>query len=84
MMDENLKTQVELEVRRLLDNEELKLSREMSGQVDKHRAFLQTQFNRMTWGIGIILLIKISKPRPLAVRLEKALPIRRDKIKASS
>jgi hypothetical protein len=30
------------------------------------------------------LLIKISKPRPLAVRLEKALPIRRDKIKASS
>jgi len=42
------------------------------------------KFRECVIAIPTVDLIQISKPRPMAVRLEKALPIRRYKIKASS
>jgi len=59
---------------------------------DGFELFLQDKFDLVITdcqmlgidGLHLTDLNKISKPRPLAVRLEKALPIQRDKIKASS
>ena len=48
-MDEKLKNDVELEVRRVLSEE-----------MQQHRDFLQTQFKNITWGVGVVFIVAVS------------------------
>lgn len=55
-MDKDIKNAIEIEIRKIFDQEDLTLSRQMADQIEYHRKFLQTQFKFLTWGVGILFV----------------------------